>query len=300
MFWSFHFFKLPASWNFSGAMKLIYLVFNEKFNLLSLDVVAGACAGMYFFADLMKVDLSWKIYLLLGLAVWSIYTFDHLLDAKKVQGPALSQRHRFHQDHFIVLLVLLFVSVISGGVLALWFLPSLKMLSSGLFLALLIVLSMAGLRLTGRKTAAIKEFSTALFYVAGLILIPLLNIDLSFSSNHWLYFLGGYLLLAWYNLVFLSYSDGEQDLAEGQVSIMTVIGKVKTQKLLWVLTFIGLIYLVILFLFLPSYYHIYTLIWGLMLLMHVISFVESPVDNNMKTRKRLELVFSLPLLLLLF
>ncbi|EPR65946.1 hypothetical protein ADICYQ_5091 [Cyclobacterium qasimii M12-11B] len=276
------------------------MVFNEKFNLLSLDVVAGACAGMYFFADLMKVELSWKIYLLLGLAVWSIYTFDHLLDAKKVKGQALSPRHRFHQDHFTLLLVMLFVAVICGFVLAFCFLPSFKMFGSGLLLAFLIVLSMAVLRLAGKKTAAVKEFSTALFYVAGLVLIPLLNIDFSFSTNYWMYFLGAYLLLAWYNLVFLSYSDSEQDLAEGQASIVTVIGKVKTRRLLWVLAIIGLLYLVFLFLMLPSYYHIYTLIWGLMFLMHIISFVESPSDKNIKTRKRLELAFSLPLLLLLF
>jgi len=281
-------------------MKWNYLDFNEKFNLLSLDVVAGACAGMCFFSDLMKVDLSWKIYLLLALAVWSIYTFDHLLDAKKVKGQALSERHRFHQDHFILLLVLLFIAVICGFVLALWFLPTLRLLGSGLILASLIVSSMSILRIAGKKTAAIKEFSTALFYVAGLALIPLLNIDFSFSSNYWMYFLGAYLLLAWYNLVFLSFSDSEQDLVEGQPSIVTVIGRVNTQRLLWGLSIIGLLYLVFLFLILPSYYHIYTLIWGLMFLMHIISFVASSSDKSAETRKRLELAFSLPLLLLLF
>lgn len=281
-------------------MKLNYLVFFEKFNLLSLDVVTGACAGMCFFADLMKVNLSWKIYLLLALAVWSIYTFDHLLDARKVKGKALSHRHRFHQDHFTLLLGLLFLAVISGFVLALWFLPSLRMFGSGLGLAFLIVLSMAILRIAGKKTAAVKEFSTALFYVAGLVLIPLLNIDLSFSSNYWMFFLGAYFLLAWYNLVFLSYSDSEQDFAEGQESIVTALGIEKTRKLLWSLTFIGLFYLVVLFLILPSFYHVYTLIWGLMLLMHILSFVEFPGTNNLKTRKRLELAFTLPLLLLFF
>lgn len=281
-------------------MKLNCSVIYEKLNLLSLDVVAGACSGMYFFADLMKLELSWKIYLLLALAVWSIYTFDHLLDAKKVKEPARTQRHRFHQEHFYVLLVFMAAAVFTGLFLAFWFLPTMKMLGSGLILAFLTVSSMAGLRLGGNKTAVVKELSTALFYVSGLLLAPLLYFDFFFASNSWLFFAGAYLLLAWFNLVFLSYIDGDEDLAEGHPSVMTVIGKVKTRRLLWVLTTIGLIYLVFLFVLLPSYYHIYSLIWGLMLLMHVISFVESPNADNIKTRKRLELAFSLPMLLLLF
>ncbi|GAB3010300.1 hypothetical protein GCM10027284_31190 [Cyclobacterium sediminis] len=281
-------------------MKLKHLLIYEKFNLLSLDVVAGACSGMYFFADLMKVDLSWKIYLLLALAVWCIYTFDHLLDAKKVEGPALSQRHRFHQNHFKFLMVLMLIAIITGLILAFLFLPSIKMLGSGLALALVIMLTMTFLRIAGKKMAAVKEFSTAFFYVAGLVLIPILNLDHAFSSANWAFFLAAYFLLAWYNLIYLSYSDGAQDLAEGQASISTVIGTKQTRKLLWGLSIIGLVYLVVLFLILPSYFHIYTLIWGLMLLMHVISFMESPASNTMKTRKRLELSFSLPILLLLF
>lgn len=281
-------------------MKLKHLLIYEKLNLLSLDVVAGACSGMYFFADLMKVDLSWKIYLLLALAVWSIYTFDHLLDAKKVGRPALSSRHRFHQNHFKFLKLLLLIAIISGLILAFLFLPSIEMLGSGLALALLIVLTMTFLRIAGKKMAAVKEFSTAFFYVAGLVLIPVLNLDHAFSSANWAFFLGAYFLLAWFNLVFLSYSDGAQDLAEGQASISTVIGMKETRKLLWGLSIIGLVYLVVLFLILPSYFHIYTLIWGLMLLMHIISFMESPANDTMKTRRRLELSFSLPFLLLLF
>jgi hypothetical protein len=281
-------------------MKLNCFVIYEKLNLLSLDVVAGACSGMYFFADLMKLELSWKIYFLLALAVWSIYTFDHLLDAKKVEGPARTQRHRFHQEHFNFLLVFMAIAVLTGLFLAFWFLPTMKMLGSGLILAFLTLSSMTGLRLGGNKTAVVKELSTALFYVSGLLLAPLLYFDFSFASNSWLIFAGAYLLLAWFNLVFLSYIDGEEDLAEGHPSVMTVIGKMKTRRLLWVLTVIGLVYLVFLFVLLPSYYHIYSLIWGLMLLMHVISFVESPNVDTIKTRKRLELAFSLPLLLLLF
>lgn len=281
-------------------MKLKHLLIYEKINLLSLDVVAGACSGMYFFADLMKVDLSWKIYLLLALAVWCIYTFDHLLDAKKVERPALSQRHRFHQNHFKFLMVLMLIAIITGLILAFLFLPSIKMLGSGLALALVIMLTMTFLRIAGKKMAAVKEFSTAFFYVAGLVLVPILNLDHAFSSANWAFFLGAYFLLAWFNLVFLSYSDGAQDLAEGQASISTVLGMKETRKLLWGLSFIGLVYLVVLFLILPSYFHIYTLIWGLMLLMHIISFMESPANDTMKTRKRLELSFSLPILLLLF
>ena len=66
-------------------------------NLLSLDVVLGAMAGMLFFSDLLEVNIAGSVYFLLGLAVWSIYTLDHLMDARSAINKPQSPRHQLHQ-----------------------------------------------------------------------------------------------------------------------------------------------------------------------------------------------------------
>jgi len=60
-------------------------------NVLSLDVVAGAMVSALFFARIFKVQiLPWGV-LALGLTVWTIYTTDHLVDAKRVNIPLSSE-----------------------------------------------------------------------------------------------------------------------------------------------------------------------------------------------------------------
>src|SRR5690554_6802588 len=82
-------------------------IFYDNLQILSIDIVLGACAGMLFFDRLIGADLRMLLYVLLGLAVWCIYTFDHLLDAKQIKKTASTPRHAFHQKHFRTLAILL-------------------------------------------------------------------------------------------------------------------------------------------------------------------------------------------------
>lgn len=114
--------------------KQFFRVVYERFNLLSLDVVSGACGAMYFFADMMRVPLAWYYYLLLAIAVWTIYTFDHLLDARKVSQLALTKRHRFHQNHFKTLAGALLITGAAGALLSFHFLTYKKIMVPGILL----------------------------------------------------------------------------------------------------------------------------------------------------------------------
>ena len=63
-------------------------------NILSIDVVAGAVCSALFFARLLQVSLLPYGIISLALTVWIIYTADHLLDAKRVEGVATTRRCR--------------------------------------------------------------------------------------------------------------------------------------------------------------------------------------------------------------
>lgn len=65
-----------------------------------------------FFAKLLAVRILPYGLVALGLTVWIIYTADHLRDAKLIVHKASSHRHRFHQQNFKVLLIILCVAFV--------------------------------------------------------------------------------------------------------------------------------------------------------------------------------------------
>ena len=89
-------------------------------NILSLDVVAGALAGMLFFSDLLGVEVSGKAFVVLALAVWSIYTFDHLWDAKSTKNIPRSDRHYFHYRNFRPMVFAFVLAFFLLGFLFVW------------------------------------------------------------------------------------------------------------------------------------------------------------------------------------
>ena len=273
--------------------------FFKILNLLSIDVVLGACAGMYFFSDMMKVTLDWPIYTLLGMAVWCIYTFDHLWDAHQVKADANTCRHMFHQRHFKLLSILLILTAISALFFGFFLINMERLLVAGLVLGALIIGSMLLLKYIGNKALLLKEVSIAFYYVSGIILAPLWKLDFEFSSSYWMFFAVGYFLLASFNLIFLSFVDAGSDIEDGHDSVTTILGIGKTRTILWVILVLGTGYIPFLFLVLPSYYSIYALIWGLMMLGHLTSFLDKP-RNKEELRRKLEVLFILPFLLVLF
>src|SRR6478736_436347 len=88
------------------------VAFYRVINALSLDVAGGAVICALFFAQLLKVNLFPQGLAALGLAVWIVYTGDHLLDAKRLREQASTFRHGFHQQHFKLLAVLLAIACI--------------------------------------------------------------------------------------------------------------------------------------------------------------------------------------------
>ncbi|MDN3668743.1 hypothetical protein QWY93_05315 [Echinicola jeungdonensis] len=281
------------------------LVFLQKlskyynfFQWLSLDVVLGACAGMLFFQRLLEVELTWVEYLLLALAVWGIYTFDHLMDAKNIKGRASSARHLFHQVHFNKLLVWLILVGILGGYLVWNYVHFSGIITFGIILGLLIVGNILFLKFYGKKIIFLKEFSTAGFYTLGIVLAPWIRYTKGpFPTVFWLMILG-YLLMAWFNLLLLSYLDKHSDQRDQLTSIVNSIGTGKIKSLLNCLVGVELVYLAALAIYLPSYYYMHLVLLTIMFLVHAIAFFQ-PYLKKEKIRRRIDGIYMLPLILLL-
>lgn len=271
-------------------------IFRKTFQLvswLSIDVALGAMAGMFFFEKLLHAHLHWPAYVLLGLAVWSIYTLDHLMDVRKKE-LLLSPRRAFHLAHWKTLGISLSIAVLLGIVGAFWWFGWGKELHLTLSLVLLILGSKLLIRRVG--PGWMKELSIAVFYVVGIVWLPLLRtdgIDLLWQD---LVFLPVYIGLAFLNLLMLSFLDQDEDQKAGFFSAAWTLPPILliqwVRKLAFALIFVSLGGFVLL----SSFYRPFACVLLLMALIHYLTFFQAGLSTEQK-RMRMELCFLLPSLL---
>lgn len=275
-----------------------FKIFYSYLQMLSIDIVVGACAGMLFFDRLIGADLRLLLYLLMALAVWCIYTFDHLLDARQIKKKASAARHAFHQRHFKTLTIILVVLASLGLGMALYFLKIKFIAFTGAALGSLILLSFILLKTFPRQWVFFKEISIAILYVVGIMLAPYFHNDLvRIPQAFWLLGLA-YVLVAWFNTLFLGTLDRDTDKKDGLYSFALILGESLSNKLLVGLMVVMLLYIVSLYMLLSSRYYLHISIVLIMALNHCIVFLQSQ-NRSDDARRKLDACFMIPLFLLL-
>lgn len=269
----------------------------QRFTWLSLDVVFGAMGGLLFFSKLLRVPLPWTIYALLGMAVWVIYTFDHLMDSRKLSKGTHMDRHAFHQKHALALWFLLIINSVIGLYGAyVTFGIGMELLVAAV-LGGMILLLMLLIRMLPISFHWLKEANTAIFYVLGIALLPFLR----FSFEDWEWQIGllmaGYIGLAYLNLIMLSWLDSGKDQASGFGSLLSVLSKEKVGSLIRRLAFFLIAAFLLCLVFLPSYYRVFASLLLLMALIHYLTFYDKKLTAS-QIRFRMEATFFIPWLLL--
>lgn len=200
-------------------------------NALSLDVVLGAVISSLFFAKLFEVSLPAIILVTLALAVWTVYTMDHLWDASRSQNPVKTFRHHFHKNNSMVLSVLVVLGIVVGVVM-LYFLPTVtRDWGIGLTLVVAGYFIIMGFQ---QKSLYHKEIIVALVYTCGILVgpyslyqgvitIPLMLVAIQF------------IVLAFSNLLVISYFEMEIDHSQNFGSLARSIGKSRARTLAMVL-----------------------------------------------------------------
>ena len=264
------------------------------FSWLSLDVVIGAMASLYFFQELLHVSLDWPAFVLLGFAVWTIYNLDHLLDARKITSTS-SPRRAFHRKYQVILGVGILIAVLLGLAGAFYWMGWAKEFQ----LTLILALSMFGCRWAIQKFGPVllKEVSIALFYVVGTIWLPLLRAEAADLSWAVLIFAALFFVLALLNLWMLSFLDREEDRQHGFLSIAQVYPSLQLIQWIRSLSFLGIFATLAVFILLPSFYRPFSCLLLLLLLVHYLTFFQTRLSSAQK-RQRMELAFWIPWLLL--
>lgn len=181
---------------------------------LSLDVVAGAACGGLLAESVTGVRMlpAWWVALLC--AVWSVYTGDHLLDARRSVGPLATYRHRFHRDHAATLSVALAVAVAAGLTASLGLRPPVQKLGFGLTAIVLLYLVSAQGLLWPRLP---KEPVAGLLYAVGIWSGPLVLSERPFPGPVMAALLQA--LAALLNLAAFAVFETEVDLQHGSRSL---------------------------------------------------------------------------------
>ncbi len=187
-------------------------MYYRYFRWLSLDIVLGALIFLKFLANFYQVIIPIQVYLALAIAIWEIYTIDHLIDAHT--SRYLDQRRTFHRRHERILILVSGILAVVGLV-NIYFLP-IEIIRSGVILTAACVSYL--MMVYFFRKLWFKEILIAIGYACGIFLAP-------FSLYHSIGFFDFILYLqlatlAFINLLIFSYFDQENDRKSGFGSVM--------------------------------------------------------------------------------
>ena len=238
-------------------MRLIY-TFYKTFQALSLDIVFGAAIFSMAIGKYYQIKTSWNTLICQSIAIWLIYTFDHLLDAKKIKGDASTFRHQFHKEHKKTVLIISFI-VLIFGIINLYYLPPIILKTGliGLFFVCIYFFISHKLLFWG------KEICISLLYTFGIFAGPVCSLEVNLQLIQYILILQVFLLV-FTNLLLFSWFDVLKDKQDGHTSIVIQLGKNITELIIKLVLIVS-ITLNITLLFLSVYTT--TLIMQLVLLM---------------------------------
>jgi 4-hydroxybenzoate polyprenyltransferase len=186
--------------------------------------VVGALASGILAVKITNTSPTWAWWVVLGLAVWFVYTADHLLDALRGNPDHLSKRHKFHFENKNHIILALFLAALISVILAFVFLDT-KIIVFGFILGGTVLLYQFILVISGKiKSIVQKEIVVALIYIAGIWGGPLILQDSNISLEQWLVMISLFLLAA-SDLLILSIYDEELDYKAGFKSFAVQFGQ---------------------------------------------------------------------------
>ena len=202
----------------------------RRINLLSLDVVAGAVLSGAFAAILSGFQPAITSWFVLGLSVWIFYTLDHLVDAYRLGRAAHTPRHLFVHRNFRVLAAIVLVLSLIDLLLVLFLLDT-RVLLFGLALGGAGGIYFLLVHLAGRRSYILlkKEVIVSLIYTAGIWGMPLIQAGHEITAMQ-LLLPSGFLLLAFMNILLLSYHDHGPDELDGHPTIAVVYGRKRAMQ----------------------------------------------------------------------
>lgn len=266
--------------------------------LLSIDVVLGACATSFLVAQVLGIILPLIIYISLGGSVWLTYTIDHLLDANTNTKEVVTPRHSFHKKYFKELIYIWLLVFMATGVFSLFYLP-IQTIYFGIIAVALVIIHLVLVKLLGSKVSVYiqKELGIALTYSLGVLVGPL-SLMSEFPNYLYLVVLQVF-TLAFINLIEFSYFEVDADTKQGQTSLVHNIGKGNVSRLIRLLVCFGAVLNVISYLYFQEYYVLQLVLSVMYLVLLFILLKKDYFAQDERYRLWGDMVFIFPSILLM-
>jgi len=179
--------------------------------------------------DVVSNPLWWII---LPMAVWVVYSLDHIIDSHKNKEASVITRHKYHYNHRKT--IILFVILI--GVITLFFsllYLDTKILALGFILSIFIGIYFTILYFFRQKKLALlqKELFIAIVYAMGIFMAPLAWYG-SLPSFSVILIVFNIFILAWFEGIMISWFDFDYDIEDGHTSFTVIAGKKLTRRFL--------------------------------------------------------------------
>ncbi len=266
----------------------------RQLNIWCIDVAVSAGLLSFAFSRLWNIALPLSVPVLLSIAVWLIYTFDHLKDTVDTKEPGLSARRNLHRKYVKQLIaVSMMLLLLAAGLI--FFVP-VKVVVYGTALSLLVVSYYLGLHLAQRSPKLKKEYIVAILYTAGVVLGPLACGTP--PAGYQLHVLQLF-LLALNNLLLFSWFDREMDQKEGFSNIVHILGAGKIRLLLILLPLFQ--FMAALLLSASGFFREFELLWAMIGIVMLLPMIK-PVYWQLRYRYRIlgDFLFFVPSAIILF
>lgn len=264
---------------------------------MNFDTAFGAAITSLFIAKIIGSVVPQIVIAALILTILAIYNFDHLLDAKKINGEAITGRHQFYQRNFAHLAIYQLLLLISLLVIS-WFVPA-TIAKAGIILAVITLIYFLLLFIILPHRFAFKEVMIAAVFSFGLFLGPIAVMSTPVISFDIILLWLEIFLLALANTLIFSWFDYENDMKEGHSSLALIVGP-KTIRILCFLVLIILGMTIFLSLINDALWigQLIILIMGLVLLISLMLGKKYNKDERLRIAG--EVIFLFPLAYLIF
>lgn len=214
----------------------------QLINILSLDVVVGSVLTGVFACKVLSVEINFWWLVIMALAVWVMYTADHLLDARRIKANSNIKRHRFHYHNMRIILPVWIAIAIACIVSSLIMLER-DIIYMGILLGICILIYFGVVHFNKERRPFFlqKELFIALTYVLGIWLAPIVWYGKN-PEGTMLMIIANLVLLAWAEGIMASWFELHEDTTDRHVSFTVLFGKKTSRRLICFLIILVIVF----------------------------------------------------------
>ncbi|MCF8233662.1 MAG: hypothetical protein K9G67_01985 [Bacteroidales bacterium] len=263
--------------------------------ITSLDVVAGAVASALFATKLIGVNPGFAWWILLPMAVWTVYSLDHLIDGMQLKEKTSNLRHYYHYRYRKVFTILILLFASTGFTIALVYLDR-RIFSFGILLGMLTAIYLMAVAFSDRFRRIFfqKEVFIALIYTAGIWGGPVVIGDPPPVPEILIILV--FMITAFINTSLLAWFEARFDRMDDAPSIARRLGKNSLSRLLKILLAMNTLILLSMIFIFPGFIMAISVLFLMSALMALLLLFHPVFEKNRRYKAFIEGTFFLPAL----